>query len=402
MTPSLLLGARTNLGRSKFAATLLLAVSLLSSVSCTRKTEQAADGSAKTSSSSEILIGEYGSFTGSEATFGINTSNGIKLAIAEWNEKGGVKGKKINLRSLDDQGKSEEAASAMTRLITQDHVIAVIGENASSRSLAAAPIAQQNKVPMISPSSTNPKVTEVGDYIFRVCFIDPFQGTVMAKFAHDTLKAKKVAVFVDVKSDYSVGLSDFFKKTFKELGGTIAAEASYQGGDMDFKAQLTQLKASKPDAIFIPGYYTEAGLIARQARQLGIDVPLMGGDGWDSAKLFEIGGDAIKGGYFSNHYTTDSTDTVVLDFIKRYKAKYNDVPDGLAAMGYDAANVLIEAMSRTADLTSAQIRDELAKTKDFAGVTGKISMDANRNPVKSAVVVKVDGANNKFVTTISP
>lgn len=386
--------------RAILAATFV--ASVISSVGCTRKNDSPNDGSAKASNSSEVLIGEYGSFTGSEATFGVNTSNGIKLAIAEWNEKGGVKGKKIVLKSLDDQGKSEEAASAITRLITQDHVVAVIGENASSRSLAAAPIAQQNKIPMISPSSTNPKVTEVGDYIFRVCFIDPFQGTVMAKFAHDTLKAKNVAVFVDVKSDYSVGLADFFKKTFKELGGTVSAEASYQGGDMDFKAQLTQLKASKPDAIFVPGYYTEVGLIARQARQLGITAPMMGGDGWDSAKLFEIGGAAIKGGFFSNHYTTDSTDTVILDFIKRYKAKYNDVPDGLAAMGYDAANVLIEAMSRTSDMKPEQIRDELAKTKDFAAVTGKITMDANRNPVKSAVVVKVDGAENKFVTTISP
>ncbi|RYZ76535.1 MAG: ABC transporter substrate-binding protein [Proteobacteria bacterium] len=382
---------------------LPLALAVVATIGCTRKSDQAAGGSASaTGSSNEILVGEFGSFTGGEATFGISTSNGIKMAFEEANAKGGVKGKKLVLKSLDNQGKAEEAASAVTRLINQDHVTAILGEVASSRSLAAAPIAQQNKIPMITPSSTNPKVTEVGNYIFRVCFIDPFQGTVMAKFANDNLKAKKVAILRDVKSDYSVGLADYFQKKFKELGGDIVMDTSFQSGDIDFKAQLTQIKATKPDAIYVPGYYTEVGLIARQARQLGITAPLLGGDGWDSSKLFEIGGSAINGNYFSNHYTTESTDPAVQDFIKKYKEKYGETPDALAALGYDAAKVLIAAMERTADLKPDQIRDEIAKTKDFSVVTGKITMDANRNAVKPAVIVKVDGNVNRYVTTIAP
>jgi branched-chain amino acid transport system substrate-binding protein len=370
---------------------------------CTRKSNQTGEGVSNVkASANEILVGEFGSFTGSEATFGISTSNGIKMALDEVNKAGGVHGKQVKLISLDNQGKSEEAASSVTRLITQNGVSAVLGEVASSRSLAAAPIAQQNKIPMISPSSTNPKVTEVGDYIFRVCFIDPFQGTVMAKFASENLKAKKVAILRDVKSDYSVGLADYFIKKFKDLGGEVVSDQSYQSGEMDFKAQLTQIKAAKPDAVFVPGYYTEVGLIARQARQLGLTVPLMGGDGWDSSKLSEIGGTAINGSYFSNHYTTESTEPVVVDFIKKYKERYGDTPDGLAALGYDSAKVLTEAMARTKDLKPSEIRDEIAKTKDFNGVTGKITIDALRNAVKPAVVVKVDGVINRFVTTIAP
>lgn len=360
-------------------------------------------GCTKKSAEEEILVGEYGSFTGTEATFGQSTDKGIQMAFDEKNKSGGVKGRKLKLKSLDNQGKPEEAAAAVTRLITQDKVIAVIGEVASSRSLAAAPIAQSNKIPMISPSSTNPKVTEVGDYIFRVCFIDPFQGTVMAKFAIENLKIKKVAILRDVKSDYSVGLADFFIKKFKELGGEVVDDQSYQGGEMDFKAQLTQIKSKKPEAIFIPGYYTEVGLIARQARALGISVPFLGGDGWDSSKLFEIGGKDINGSYFSNHYTTESTDPVVVDFIKRFKEKFSgETPDGLAALGYDSAKILINAMEKASDLKPNLIRDELAKVKDFNGVTGKISIDGQRNANKPAVVVKVDGNVNRYVTTVTP
>lgn len=352
--------------------------------------------------SQEILIGEFGSMTGNEATFGISTHQGIELAIEEINAAGGVKGKQLKLISLDDQGKPEEAVSSVTKLVTQDKVVALLGEVASSRSLAAAPIAQQYKVPMLSPSSTNPKVTEVGDYIFRVCFIDPFQGTVMAKFAHDHLKVSKVAIMYDVKSDYSVGLSNFFKETFTKLGGEIIAEETYVSNDIDFKAQLTSIKSKAPQAIFIPGYYTEVGLIARQARGLGLEIPLLGGDGWDSTKLYEIGQESIVGGYFSNHYTTDTEDPRARQFMDAFQKKFNALPDGLAAMGYDAAKVLADAMNRAPTLNSTDIRDALAATKDFAGVTGIITMDANRNPTKSAVVVQVAGATNKFVTTIQP
>jgi branched-chain amino acid transport system substrate-binding protein len=370
------------------ASTLIL--SLAVSIQCTKKAEN------------EILVGEFGSLTGSEATFGVSTNKGIKLAFDEINAAGGINGKKIKLITLDDQGKAEEAAQAVTRLITQDKVVAILGEVASTRSLAAAPIAQQYKVPMISPSSTNPKVTEIGDYIFRVCFIDPFQGTVMAKFAVENLKVKKVAILRDVKSDYSMGLADYFASKVKELGGEIISDVSYASGDNNFKAQLTKIKASAPEAIFIPGYYTEVGLIAKQAKELGMTMPLLGGDGWDSSKLSEIGGEAINGHYFSNHYTTESKDTAVVDFITKFKAKYNETPDGLAALGYDAAKILTEAIKKVKEPTGPSIRDELAKVIGFDGVTGKITIDDKRNAVKSAVVVKVEGKDNKFVTTITP
>lgn len=361
---------------------------------CTKKSADAGN---------EILVGEYGSLSGSEATFGISTSEGVNLAFSEKNKAGGIKGKQIKLITLDNQGKPEEARAAVQRLVTQDRVVAVIGEVASSRTLAAAPVAQQYKVPMISPSSTNPKVTEVGDYIFRVCFIDPFQGLVMAKFAHQEIKKQRVAILRDVKSDYSTGLADVFATEFKKMGGEIVADESYQAGETDFKAQLTQIKGKRPEAIFVPGYYTEVGLIARQARQLGMTVPLLGGDGWDSEKLSELGQDAIKGSYFSNHYTTESTDPVVVDFIKKYREAYKGkTPDGLAALGYDAAKILIEAIERAPEITPLAIRDEIAKTKNFTGVTGVISIDEKRNATKSAVVVQVDGKINRFVKTITP
>jgi len=391
----------------RFNAAVLFAtaVALSGAVSgCTKKSDTAVgtDGAPGAASTEAIAIGEYGSMTGSEATFGISTHRGIEMAIEEKNKAGGVKGRQLQLISLDNQGKTGESAAAVTRLITQNKVVAVLGEVASSRSLEAAPIAQQYKIPMISPSSTNPKVTEVGDHIFRVCFIDPFQGTVMAKFAIENLKAKKVAILRDVKSDYSVGLANYFAETLKSMGGEIVADQSYQAGEIDFKGQLTALRTKKPEAIFVPGYYTEVGLIARQAKQLGLKVPLLGGDGWDSSKLYEIGKEAINGNYFSNHYTTESTDPVTQDFIKRYKEKFNETPDGLAALGYDSARILIEAMERATTIDSKNIRDEIAKTKDYVGVTGKISLNDQRNAVKSAVVVKVDGNTNRYVTTISP
>ncbi|MFN7453399.1 MAG: ABC transporter substrate-binding protein [Pseudobdellovibrionaceae bacterium] len=370
------------------SASLVLSFALTSG--CTKK------------NSNEIVVGHFGSMTGADATFGQSTDEGIRLAIDEVNAAGGVNGKKIKLITMDTQGKSEEAASVVTRLIEQEKVVAVLGEVASTRSLAAAPIAQAKKIPMITPSSTNPKVTEVGDYIFRVCFIDPFQGTVMAKFAVENLKAKKVAILREVSSDYSMGLSDFFIAKFKELGGEIVADASYQNQDKDFKAQLTQIKSKNPEAIFVPGYYTQVGLIARQARELGIKAPLMGGDGWDSSKLFEIGGEAINGGYFSNHYSTDSTDPAAIEFMAKFKAKYNESPDGLSAAGYDAAQVLIAALKSLPEINPSALRDAIAKTTNFAGATGNITINEQRNATKSAVVVQVQGPTNKFMTSIAP
>lgn len=355
-----------------------------------------------TKNENEIVVGEYGSLTGNDASFGQSTNKGIRMAFDEINTKGGVKGKKIKLITYDDQGKPEEAAAVVKRLITQDKVIAVIGEVASSRSLAAAPIAQQYKIPMISPSSTNPKVTAVGNYIFRTCFIDPFQGKVGAKFAIENLKLKKAAILRDVKNDYSVGLADVFIQEFKKMGGEILIDMSYQAGDVDFKAQLTQIKSKNPEIIFIPGYYSEVGLIARQVRELGIKAVLLGGDGWDGEKLHEIGKEAINGQYYSNHYTTESTDPVVQEFITKYKAKFNETPDSMAALGYDTARILVEAIQRADSLSSEKVRNEIAKTKDFVGVTGKITLNELRNAEKSAVIVQVENEKRKFVTTINP
>jgi len=349
-----------------------------------------------------IKIGEVGSMTGSEATFGTSTHQGILLAVEQANAAGGVNGKKLEVISLDDQGKPEEAATAVTKLITQDHVSAILGEVASSRSLAMAPIAQQYKIPMVTPSSTNPKVTEQGDYIFRVCFIDPFQGHVMAKFALETLKVKKVAILRDVKNDYSVGLADFFTETFKKGGGAVVMDQSYSAGDIDFKSQLTAIRAQSPEAIFVPGYYTEVGLIARQARELGIKAPLMGGDGWDSPKLKEIGGDAINGSFFSNHYSAEDKNPHVQQFITQFKTKFGVIPDGLAAMGYDAAMVLVDAMKRSPKLESTDVRTALATTKGYQGVTGVITINEKRDAVKSAVVLEVAGGEFKYQTTIAP
>lgn len=381
----------------KLASVAAIALVSLSFTHCTKKTETT------TAAADEIVFGEFGSMTGAESTFGISTHKGVMMAVEEANAAGGVQGKKIRVVSLDDQGKSDEAVTVVTKLVTQEKAMVIIGEVASSRSIAAAPVAQEYKVPMISPSSTNPRVTAIGDNIFRVCFIDPFQGQVMAKFAVDKLKLKKAAILRDIKSDYSVGLADYFAQEFKKSGGEILADLSYSSGDMDFKSQLTAIKLKKPDMLFIPGYYTEVGLIARQARELKYAGKLLGGDGWDSEKLTEIGGDAIKGGYFSSHYSPDDTNPVVQGFVAKYKAKFNEVPNGLAAMGYDAALVAIDAAKRATELTSKGLRDAIAATKDFQGVTGKITLDQERNAVKPAVVLKVVASNQyEFVTTVNP
>jgi branched-chain amino acid transport system substrate-binding protein len=352
--------------------------------------------------SDTILIGGVGSLTGNEATFGISARNGIELAIQETNAAGGVKGKKLAVRMYDSQGKPEEAAQAVTRLIAQDKVAVIIGEAASSVSLAMAEKAQPAGVPMISYSSTAPAVTQKGDYIFRVCFIDPFQGLVMAKFAKENLKLSKVAVLTDNKSAYSLGLADVFTEKFKGMGGEIAGTESYSKGDTDFRAQLTALKRSKPEAVFVPGYYTDVGIIARQARELGMKVPLLGGDGWDSDKLFELGGSAVEGSYFSNHYAADNPDPVLKAFIEKYQKAYGSVPDSVAALSYDAAMVSFDAMKRAPDQSGAALRDAIAATKDFPGVAGKITINAQRDAEKQAVVLKVEGGKTKFMTTVSP
>jgi len=353
-------------------------------------------------SSGVIKVGEFASLTGSEATFGQSSHKGTALAVDDLNAAGGVLGKKIQLLTEDDQSQAGQPATVVRKLITSDGVVAVLGEVASSRSLEAAPICQQYKIPMISPASTNPKVTETGDYIFRVCFIDPFQGTVMANFARKTLKLNTAAVFTDVKSDYSLGLAKFFKKSFTADGGKIVVEQNYSAGDKDFNAQLTAIKAANPDGIFVPGYYTEVGLIVLQARQQGITVPMFGGDGWESSSLVPIGGKALEGCYFSTHYSPEDTSPAVQNFVKTFKAKYHETPDTMAPLGYDSAMILADAIKRAGTTDGAKVRDALAATKDFPGVTGKITIDANRNASKPAVILTVTNSQFKFVETVAP
>ncbi len=352
----------------------------------------------------DIAVGEYASLTGSEATFGINSDNGVQLAAEEINNAGGVLGRKIKLIVEDDQSKPGQPSSAVKKLIANDKVVAVIGEIASSRSLEAAPICQEAKIPMVSPGSTNPTVTEKGDYIFRVCFIDPFQGTVMAKFALDTLHAKKVAILSDVTSDYSKGLSQYFTEYYKSHGGQIVIERSYSGSgkDKDFRAQLTAIKAAQPDAIFVPGYYTEAGLIGKQARILGLKVPLLGGDGWDSPKLAEIAGASLDGCYFSTHFSPADQNPKVQTFVKNYTAKFKAAPDGMAPLGYDAMMILADAIKKAGTTDGDKVRAALTGVKDYEAVTGKISIDDKRNATKSAVVLQVEGKDNKFVASVAP
>ncbi len=354
-------------------------------------------------SAGEIVVGEFASLTGKEATFGTSSHEGTLLAIEEINAAGGVLGKKIKLLTEDNQSKAGESATVVNKLISKDGAVAILGEVASSRSLEAAPICQSNSIPMISPSSTNPKVTETGNFIFRVCFIDPFQGTVMANFAKNRLNAKKVAVFTDVKSDYSKGLAKFFKEGFSKGGGEIVAELDFNGGDKDFKGQLTTIKSKNPDAVFVPGYYTDAALICIQAKEIGLTVPLFGGDGWESEKLTEIGKEAVEGNYFSTHYHPEVSSAKSKAFVESYKKRFGGkMPDAMAALGYDSAMLLADAFKRAESTDGAKVRDALAATKGLEAVTGKTTLDAKRDAVKAAVIIQVKGGKFSFVESVNP
>jgi branched-chain amino acid transport system substrate-binding protein len=340
---------------------------------------------------SKIVVGHFASLTGGEATFGISTDNGIKLAIEERNAKGGVKGKQIVLVTIDDASKTNEAATAVTRLINDHGATAILGEVASGRSMAGGAIAQKAKVPMISPSSTHPDVTDIGDYIFRVCFLDDFQGWVGAKFARENLGKDKVAILYDQSTPYSSGLADYFEKAFKEMGGAIVMRQPFTGGNLEISSQLQAIKGADPQLIYLPVYYSAAGPLIRKARESGITAPFLGGDGWDSAELAQNAGDAINGNYFSNHYAPEEARPEVQNFVKKYQEKFKATPDGLAALGYDAALVLFDAMDRAKSLSSKDLRDAIAETKNFTGVTGTFSIDAKRNAQKSAVIIEYKG-----------
>ncbi|HVG22682.1 MAG TPA: ABC transporter substrate-binding protein [Thermoanaerobaculia bacterium] len=344
----------------------------------------------------------YGALTGDQAAFGTSTVNGVKLAADEINASGGLLGRRIRLVIEDDQGRADNAAAVMEKIVTGENAIAVIGENSSNQSLAAAPIAQANGVPMISPSSTNPAVTEVGQYIFRVCFTDPYQGKALASFVRKELKLDTAAILVDRKNDYSVGLANVFRREFEGAGGKIVAEQSYSGGDAEFRPQLTTIRAAKPQALFIPGFYTEVGQIAIQARDLGLDVPLVGGDGWDSPAVIQIGGKSIEGSYFSDHYFVGDTRPVVQSFVNEYRKRHGKNPEATAALGYDALKIFADAVRRANGLDRKAIRDQIAATKDYQGVSGTISMGADRNPVKPVAMIKIENGQMNFAGWVAP
>jgi branched-chain amino acid transport system substrate-binding protein len=349
----------------------------------------------------DVVIGGVAPLTGEAATFGVSTKNGYDLAVAEWNAKGGVLGKQVKLVFADDKGDPAEGATVYTKLIEQDKACAIVGTVMSKVSLAGAPICQAAKIPMIATASTNPKVTGVGNFVFRACFIDPFQGTVGAKFAFDDLKAKKAACLFDVGNDYTKGLSEFFKTKFTALGGEVVGFEGHATGTSDFKAQLTKVLAAKPDVLYVSDYYSDVAIIAKQARELGFKGPLVGGDGWDSPKLVEIAGPAIEGCYFTNHYAKEDKSPIVQEFVKKYTDKYKASPDALAALAYDATNIMLDAINRAGSTDGTAIQGALVKT-DLKVVTGQVKFDGERNPVKSAVIIEIKGGQQVYKTTVAP
>src|SRR5437867_4868373 len=381
--------------------TITLAVAL---VGCPPKNESANGGGGNAATSgSDILIGEYGSLTGAQATFGQSTHNAIMMAMDEINAAGGINGRKIKVLTEDDQSKSEEASTAVTKLISQNGVLAVLGEVASSNSIAGADVCQSNKVPMITPSSTNPQVTRKGDYIFRVCFTDDYQGENIARYAATQLHIKRAAILTDVKNEYSTGLTATIERVFTSLGGQIVGKQSYSNGDSDFRSQLTAIRTSNPEAIFVPGYYTDVGQIAIQARDLGMKQPLLGGDGWESPKLIEIGGKALDGSMYTNHYFYADPSPTVANFVQKYKERYGAIPDGMAALGYDAARVLADSIRRAKKLDGPSVRDAIGATKGFQGVTGTITIGPERNAVgKKIIIEEVKGGQLTLRATIEP
>ncbi|OPZ65459.1 MAG: Leucine-, isoleucine-, valine-, threonine-, and alanine-binding protein precursor [Firmicutes bacterium ADurb.Bin506] len=351
----------------------------------------------------EIKIGLITSTTGDTATFGISVRNAALLWEKQVNARGGILGRQVKIYVEDDKGMPSDAANAALKLINQTKVPVIIGAVTSNCTLAAAPIAQANKVPILTPTSTNVTVTQIGKYVFRSCFLDPLQGQVMARFAVSTLKASTAAMLYDVSSDYSMGLAESFKKQFEALGGKVVASETYSRGESDFSAQLTKIKRVDPDVLWLPDYYNTVGLITRQARQLGIKkATFIGVDGWDSSDLVPLAGDSIEGGYFSNHYSAESTRPMAVAFIKAYTDAYKATPDALAALAYDGCLVVEDAIRRAGKVDSEAITSALATTKNVEAVSGVLTLDADRNPIKDAVVLQVKGGKFVYVTSVSP
>jgi branched-chain amino acid transport system substrate-binding protein len=354
------------------------------------------------SSFGEIKIGAVSCLTGALSTFGVSSIQGAKMAVEEINAAGGTLGQPIQLIVEDNGSKAGETATILRKFISQDKVVAVLGGLTSSSTMEGAPLAQAAKLPLLTPSATNIAVTKIGNYIFRSCFIDPFTGQMMAKFARDRLQAKEAIVMTDVKQDYSVGLTDAIRLYFSQSGAKILSALSYSSGDTDFRTQLTAVRMAHPEVVFLPGYYTEAALILLQARQLGIRCPFVGGEGWDSPTLVQVAGKAADGNYYTDHFSAADPDPKVQKFVQTYRAKYATLPDALAALWYDGARLLTQAVQRAGSTDPEKVREALAATRDFDGVTGFISIDDNRNASKPGVILEIVNGEPKMVQQITP
>ena len=365
-------------------------------------------GGSKKDAGNTIKIGVVSELTGPNASYGTSVVKGMKLAVKEINDKGGVDGKKIELAVADDKSEPAEAANAMSKVLNQDKAKLTMGIFTSSNAIAACNVSESAKVPFLAIGATNPKVTLDKDgkakpNTFRVCFIDPFQGTVGANFVLDTLKLKKAVVLIDNSSDYSKGLAAFFKEAYAKKGGQILGEEAYLQKDTDFKAILTKIKTLNPDVLYVPGYYEEVGKIIKQARELDIKAAFVGGDGWDSPKLVEIaGGPALENTYFTNHYSPDATNAESKAFVAAYQKEYNEKPDAPAVLGYDGAKLMADAIKRAGSTDGAKVSAALAATKDFPAVTGKTSLNATHDAVKSAVIIAFKDGKQTYKTTVNP
>lgn len=363
---------------------------------------------AGSNNANDIKIGMVYELTGNTASYGTSAANGAKLAFKEVNAKGGVLGKQLTIITADNKGEPSESANAMTKVITQDKVVAVTGFTVSSCGIGGSAVAEDNKIPLVAAATVNPRVTvddsgKVKDNVFRACFIDSFQGTVGANFAANSLKAKKVSIMTDSSSDYSKGLSKVFREAFTKNGGQIIGEEAYLQKDQDYKSVLTTIKAQNPELIYIPGYYEDVGKIVKQARELGITVPILGGDAWDSPKLVELGGpQALNQTYFTNFYSTEDANPVSNAFVEAYKKEYGEAPDSMAAMGYDAANLLIDAIKRAGSPDSAKIREALAATKGFASVSGSMDLNEQHDAVRGVVIIEMKDGKQVYKETIKP
>ena len=391
-----MLGRKTNV----VALALLLALGAgLSGAGCRRQDARVVEAPPP----ERVRLGAFMSLSGDTSQYGLSALNGIRMAVEEANAAGGVKGMRVDLVVRDTRSDAVETSFVVERLAREEQVHALIGEVVSSRSLAAARVAQRERVPMLTPSATSPELTSVGDYVFRSCYTDTFQGVALARFAVESLGALNAALLVDRDQRYSVELARLFREDFERRGGKVVAEQGYLDGESDFSVQLAEVGAAQPDVIFIPGYYTEVGLLARQARTLGINAPLVGGDGWDSPRLVQYGGQAIAGGYFTTHFSAEDPDPQVQRFVADYRRLYGSAPDSFSATAYDAARIVLAAVERAPTLERAAVRDALAATTDFPGVTGAVTFDGERNALKHIVVVRIgEDGRQKVEAHVTP